>query len=207
MIIKRIMAGPLGANCYVIGCPETKEGGVIDPGGSDREIIEEIESESLEVKWVINTHAHSDHIAGNDFVLKETGAKLAIHENDVKFLLDPNLNLSAFTGGRISGPEPDWKLVHGDVIEIGNLGFKVLHTPGHSPGCICLHNDKILFSGDTIFREGIGRPDLPGGDQKTLINSIKWCLEELDDETTIYPGHGEKTSVKHEKANNPFLMF
>ncbi|UMZ73245.1 MBL fold metallo-hydrolase [Natranaerofaba carboxydovora] len=207
MIIKRIMAGPLGANCYVIGCEETKEGAIIDPGGRDKEIIDQVEKEGLEIKWVINTHAHSDHIAGNEYVLDHTGAKLVIHEDDEKFLMSPNLNLSSFTGDHIEGPEPDRKVVDGDVIEFGNISLKVLHTPGHSPGCICLLKDDVLFSGDTIFREGIGRPDLPGGNQNTLLNSIKTVLDKLDDDTVIYPGHGEATSVKHEKKNNPFLML
>ena len=205
MIIKKILVGSMGANCYVVGCEETKKAAVLDPGGEPREILDFVEKNGLTVLYIIDTHGHIDHIAGNDQMREATGAKLLIHELDANMLENPKLNLSAFMGYEGRFKPADQLLTDGDVIEIGTVNLEVIHTPGHTRGGICLVTEGAVFTGDTLFSSSIGRTDFPGGDYDTIINSIKTKLVPLGDELAVYPGHMGASTIAQERKHNPFL--
>ncbi len=204
-----VAKGLVETNCYIAACPETKEAAVIDPGAfSPKEvqtILDIIKQHGLSVKYIINTHGHIDHIAGNRALLKETGAKLCIHADDADMLTSARQNGSEMFGMDIVSPPPDRLLSDGDVIMLGRLEMKVLHTPGHTPGGIGLLVDGTLFSGDTLFAGSVGRTDLPGGSETEIIRSIKEKLMVLPDDTSVRPGHGPRTTIGAEREENPFL--
>lgn len=205
MILKCIVVGSFGANCYVIGCEETKEAAVIDPGGEVKVILNELKQKGLDLKYIINTHGHIDHIGGNDELREATGAKLMIHELDAPMLAEPRMNFSGMMG-RSHGFKPaDTLLSEGDVIEVGNVKLEVLHTPGHTRGGICLSTKGMVFTGDTLFNESIGRTDFPGGNYEDIINSIMVKLMPFPDETIVHPGHMGSSTIGHERRYNPFL--
>ena len=206
MKVKKLEVGPMLANCYIVWCEETREALVIDPGGEGRRILAEATGEQLEIKYVVNTHGHIDHIAANAEICSATGAKLMIHEDDASLLNNSSLNLSMFTGSPVQGWRPDILLHEGEEITCGKqVHLKVLHTPGHTPGGICLQSEDLIFSGDSLFAESIGRTDFPGGSYTALIESIKNKIMVLDDAYLVYPGHGPATTVGYERAHNPFL--
>ncbi|MGB9791229.1 MAG: MBL fold metallo-hydrolase [Thermacetogeniaceae bacterium] len=205
MEIKTLAVGPLAANCYIIWCGQTKEALVIDPGGEGSRILAEIAKEGLHVRYIVNTHGHIDHIAANNQVKEETQAKLLIHPDDAPLLTDPELNLSAYTGRPFRSLPSDMMIADGDEIAVGNLRFVVLHTPGHTPGSICLKAEGVLFTGDTLFAGSIGRTDFPGGSYRQILESIKNKILPCGDNCIVYPGHGPSTSVGYERENNPFL--
>lgn len=182
-------------NTYLVG-DEAGKIAIIDPGTKNKEIINIINDFELEPEKIINTHTHFDHIGGNEFLKKEYILKIAIHKSEKGFLNNPAKNLSDLLGNEIISPEADLFLEDGDMIELGTNQFKVIHTPGHSPGGIALYNkdNKILFSGDTIFKTGVGRFDFSSSDKEKLIKSIKKLLK-LDDDVIVYPGHGGKTTI------------
>ena len=192
MIIKMFTFGMYLTNCYVVGCEETKEAIVIDPGfDRDREaeeVLKFIEQNDLHVKYIINTHGHADHTAGNGIIKKATGALILIHEKDAILPADRRLR-------------------DGDVIQMGRFKLVVLHTPGHSKGGISLLGDKVVFTGDTLFAGSIGRTDLPGGSFEEIMRSIKTKLVTLPDSFKAYPGHGPPTTIGEEKKHNPFLQM
>jgi hydroxyacylglutathione hydrolase len=199
--------GSLGTNCYIVFDEETREAAVIDPGGSVGELLGVVGAEKLTVKYIINTHGHADHVMANLRVKDATGAPILIHAADAGMLTSGQLNLSAWIGGSVSCGPADTLLNDGDVIEISpNLALTVIHTPGHTPGGICLKTDGVLFSGDTLFAESIGRTDFPGGSYSQLITNIKEKLLVLDDGVKVYPGHGPATSIGREKKMNPFIQ-
>jgi glyoxylase-like metal-dependent hydrolase (beta-lactamase superfamily II) len=197
--------GPLQTNCYIVGCEETKEGAIIDPGGDARHILDEVERLGLKIKYVINTHGHFDHTLANKEVVNATGAPLSIHSADAPMLTQGG---GAFFFGIMgkASPPADTILEEGQVLTLGNVELKVLHTPGHSPGSICLYNEEegVLFDGDVLFNMGMGRYDLPGGNYRILMQSIQRLLA-LPDETMVYPGHGPSTTIGRERRSNPFL--
>jgi hydroxyacylglutathione hydrolase len=197
--------GPLQTNCYIVGCEDTKEGAIIDPGGDAKRILAEVERLGLKIKYIINTHGHFDHTLANKGVVKATGASLAIHSADAPALTEGG---GAFFFGVIgkASPPADTILEEGQVLTLGRIELKVLHTPGHSPGSICLYSEEegVLFDGDVLFNAGMGRYDLPGGDYRVLMESIKRLLT-LPDDTIVYPGHGPATTIGHERRSNPFL--
>lgn len=205
MIIKMLQVGSLQTNCYIVGCEDTKEGAIIDPGGDAKRILAEVERLGLKIKYVINTHGHFDHTLANKGVVKATGASLAIHSADAPLLTQGG---GAFFFGMMgkASPPADTILEEGQVLTLGQIGLKVLHTPGHSPGSICLYSEKegVLFDGDVLFNMGMGRYDLPGGNGSVLMESIRRLLT-LPNETTVYPGHGPPTTIGHERRSNPFL--
>ncbi len=208
MIVKRLVVGPLQTNCYLAGCQETREGAIIDPGGDPQAILVEVEKAKLVIKYIVNTHCHFDHILANGDLMEATGAPLVIHRAEAP-MLRAGGGASLF-GLRVHDSPPANVLVdEGDVITLGRIELKVLHTPGHSPGGISLYNqaEGILFSGDTLFNMGIGRTDLPGGDFHTLMESIKTKILTLPDETVVYSGHGPQTTVGQEKRDNPFILY
>jgi glyoxylase-like metal-dependent hydrolase (beta-lactamase superfamily II) len=193
-------------NCYVVGCEETKVGAVIDPGGHPDRILAEVDRHELAVHYVLNTHAHFDHTDANGAILEATGAKLAIHPEDLS-ILQASGGAALFGVAANTSPSPNLELHDGDKLDVGSLCFQVLHTPGHTPGHVCFYerDEGVLFDGDVLFRRGIGRTDLPQGDYQQLFNSIKHVLFALPDETVVYSGHGPATTIGEEKRLNPWL--
>lgn len=205
MIFAVMSVGSYGANCYLIGCEQTKEGAVIDPGDEGHRIVAKAKELGLNIKSIILTHGHIDHISAVDEVKKATGAKILIHQDEAQMLVDGNKNLSNYLGNTRGYSPADVLLKDGDLFKVGNLEVKALHTPGHTQGGICLDIEGIIISGDTLFEDSIGRSDFPGGSHKVLINSIKTKLLPYPDETKVYPGHGPSTSIGYERVNNPFF--
>lgn len=211
MIIKMLTVGALGTNCYIVGCSETKEALIIDPG-FDREaeahrVLREVGQRVLRVRYIVNTHGHPDHTSGNGVIKKATGAPILIHEYDAPMLTEAGRSLARLFGLR-TGSSPADKMLHdGDVIQIGWVTFKVLHTPGHSKGSISLLGDDVVFTGDTLFAGSIGRYDLPGGSFQEIMLSIKKRLATMPDHVRVYPGHGPISTIGEEKRNNPFLLM
>jgi len=205
MILKCLAVGYLKANCYIVGDEETNEVMVIDPGAEVEKIYNIIHDNEYTVKYILLTHGHADHISAVKSLKEKTNAKVVIHKDDSDALLDSKLNLSMYMGFHSIQAPADIKLVHNEELTVGKYRFKIMHTPGHTPGGICILTDHILFTGDTLFHESIGRTDLPGGDYQTLLSSIKEYLMNLDDGIVVYPGHGEKTTIGHERLYNSFL--
>jgi len=195
----------MGANCYVIGCEKTKEAAVIDPGGDVDKIIDNLNDQGLTLKYIINSHGHFDHIAGNDKLREATGAELLIHELDGEMLENAKLNLSSFMGFNKQFRPADRLLQDGDSVKVGEIKLQVLHTPGHTRGGISLFTEGAVFTGDTLFNGSIGRTDFPGGDFEALISSIKSKLLSLSDDTGVYPGHMGHSTIAYERKYNPFL--
>ena len=175
---------------------------IIDPGGEAGRILEAAEGLGLSIVLIVATHTHKDHVAAVSRVKEITGADYTIHEAEWINRMTPASKLS---GSLRSPPEPDKLIYDGDIIGIGELRFKVLHTPGHSPGGICLQGHGVVFCGDTLFNFSIGRTDFPGGSFEQLMDSIRSKLMTLPDETEVYPGHGPKTTIAIERQWNPFL--
>jgi len=192
MIVKRFKVGWLSTNCYVVGCEETKEAAVIDPGMESKAeaepILDYIKQNGLNIKYVINTHGHPDHIAGNSIIKEATGAPILIHESNPEHV------------------QADRKLHEGDSLQVGSLKLKLLHTPGHTPDGISILADNTVFTEDALFSGSIGRSDFAGGSFPHLINSIKTKLLPLPDSFKVYPGHGPPTTIGNEKRHNPFLQ-
>lgn len=203
--MKTLVVGPLEVNCYILHEEETREAVAIDPGGSEEAVWRCIEEAGLDLKAILNTHAHGDHIGAVEFLREKTGAKLYIHEADAPMLLDARKNLSAFLGTPIMTQPADVLLKGGEVLNIGGMKFTVLHTPGHSPGGVCYLMEDRLFSGDTLFAESVGRTDFPGSSAKDLMTSVREKLLVLPDEIKVYCGHGPETTIGHERKCNPYL--
>ena len=201
MLIKKIVVGPLESNCYLFGDETTKEIFVIDPGGDYREIKSVIDKDCLKPKAVINTHGHGDHIGAN----KEFNVPVWIHRLDADFLMDPSKNLSGAFGFLLKTKTASRLLEDGDVLNIGKYSLEVIHTPGHTPGSICLKAEDVVFTGDTLFCEGVGRTDFAYGSEEDIMSSTKEKLFTLKDSYIIYPGHGPSSTIRNEKANNPFI--
>jgi len=204
MILKKLVVGPLASNCYIIGSESNKEGMIIDPGDEAEVILSQVKDLGLEIRSIVLTHGHIDHIGALKEVKKATGAEVAIHTDEAKSL--QGQSSSTLLGLSYPTPlPPDRLLQDGDSLDIGDLHFLVLHTPGHSPGGICPLGEGVVFSGDTLFNCGIGRTDLPGGNSSQLMNSIHTKLMVLPDSTIVYPGHGPETTIGAERRGNPFL--
>ena len=196
--------GPLQANCHIVGCEDTKKAAVIDPGGDTDRILLALAKEKLTLTAIINTHGHFDHVAGNPALKKATGADLMIHPLDAPLLRQAAKSAAQWGLKVDNSPQPDRLLNDGDTIVVGSITLTVLHTPGHSPGGICLWTDRVVFVGDTLFDGSIGRSDFPGGDLHILITSIRTKLFALPDDVAVYPGHMTTTTIEREKKFNPF---
>ncbi|WP_409227400.1 MBL fold metallo-hydrolase [Gudongella sp. SC589] len=204
MIVKRLQAGVYAANCYIIH-NEDGDGVVVDPAGDIDDIIKYLDGNDVKVAAIVLTHGHGDHIGGVMELREKLSVPVMIHSDDEDMVGDSALNLStAMPMGDVYF-KPDILLEDGSVIKVGNKEIKVIHTPGHTKGGICLLVDGILITGDTLFQGSIGRTDLYGGDFDTLMNSIMERLMILPEETVVYPGHGGQSTIGVEKRNNPFI--
>jgi glyoxylase-like metal-dependent hydrolase (beta-lactamase superfamily II) len=197
--------GPIMANCYILGCEDTKEAVVIDPGDDADQILLKLADLKLKVKYIINTHGHFDHVGANRRMKEATGAQLLIHAQDAPMLDHLSQAAASFGLRSENSPQPDKTVDDGDIIKFGNISLKVLHSPGHSPGGISLYTKGYVFVGDTLFQGSIGRTDLPGGNFNTLKNSIQNKLFVLEDSTRVFTGHGPETTIGREKRYNPFV--
>ena len=210
LIYQTVVAkGLVDTNCYLLACSETQKAMIIDPGAFNSAEVDNIlgiiSQHGLKPEYILNTHGHIDHIAGNEQVKQNTNARILIHSKDAGIILSGMMNGSFMFGQEVASPPADSQLEDGQTIELGNLSIKVIHTPGHTPGCICLYVDGVLFSGDTLFAGSIGRTDLPGGSEKQIIQSIKQKLMILPEDTLVRPGHGPRTTIGKEKKDNPFI--
>lgn len=212
MKVLKIPVTPFGMNCYIYFDESTKEGVIFDPAAYDLEeentIKKIIEDNGIKIKYIINTHGHIDHILGNKFAKDYFNVPILMHEKDMSFY-DKVMNQAALYGlDIIQPPAVDEFIDENSKIKVGDIEFKILHTPGHSPGSLTFIDDvnKNIFSGDVIFKDSIGRTDLPFGDLEVLMHSINNVLfPAVKDDYTIHPGHMDITTVGREKQNNPFL--
>ncbi|MDY6893464.1 MAG: MBL fold metallo-hydrolase [Chloroflexota bacterium] len=208
MIIKELVVGPFGSNCFIVGSETTKEAMIIDPGADANHIVDAANDLGLSIVLIVATHNHMDHIGALRPVKDATNADYAVHEADLETKMPAVFArmMGPLMGGSLKAPpKPDRLLHDGDIIEVGDLKFTVLHTPGHTPGGISLLGDGVVFSGDTLFNFGIGRTDMPGGSFSILMHSIATKLMVLPDDTIVYPGHGPRTTIGIERKRNPFL--
>lgn len=206
MILRTLSVGMNQTNCYIVAAADTRRAVVIDPGDEGDRIVGDIERNALDVRYVLLTHAHFDHIGGVARVVDVTGARLGIHPNEQP-LLAARGGASLWGLSVEASPPPDVDLSDGQTIEVGTLELQVLFTPGHSPGGVTFYeaNHGVAFVGDLLFSRGVGRTDLPGGDHSKLMHSIKEVIFGLPDETVVYPGHGPETTVGEEKRSNPWV--
>ena len=205
MIIKTLAVGPIMANCFILGCEETLEAAVIDPGDEADRILFALAESNLTTKLIINTHGHFDHVGANKRLNEVTGAPILIHPRDTPMLSQLANSAAAWGMKADNSPAPDRELQDGDEVTFGKMTLKVLHTPGHTPGGISLYTDNEVFVGDTLFAGSIGRTDFPGGSFETLRESIQQKLFKLSDDLKVYPGHNQATTIGMEKRNNPFV--
>ena len=206
MKIDVITVGPLEENCIIVYCEKHRVAIVVDPGDSGKRIIDYIEDKQLIPKLILNTHCHADHVGGIAALVEHFDIPFLCHKDDEFLLTDPSQRELAEYVGLKPSPENDANVDDGEVVDLcDDFSIKVIHTPGHTPGGVSLLADGRLITGDTLFQNSIGRSDLPGGDHETLIASIKDKLLVLPDETVVYPGHGDTTTIGGEKAHNPFL--
>lgn len=205
MFLQKMALGVYGVNCYVLGDDKTSEAAVIDPGGEAEKIIKVLEDNELQLKYIILTHGHGDHIGGLQELSEKTNTPIYMHEKDLYLLRDKNKNYSAVMGGPVIEMSTDTFVEDGEVLELGNYKLNIIHTPGHTQGGICIHVDNYIFTGDTLFANSIGRTDLDGGDYELIIRSIKEKLMVLNEDTTVFPGHGPASKIGIEKMTNPYI--
>ena len=205
--IVTLVVGPIMENCYIIYDEKSLEGIIVDPGDEADRILTAVKNLNLTIRYIVNTHAHADHIGANKEIGEKLKAKLAVHADDAAMLTDPQLNLSVagYMGRLIISQPADILLHEGDIIVFGNCEFKVVHTPGHTPGGICLVGENVVISGDSLFAGSIGRTDFPTGSMTDLISSLKEKIMTLDPNMQVFPGHGRTTNIGWEKQNNPYL--
>ena len=207
MKIKALTVGPIMENCYILYDENTLEGIIVDPGDDATDILSVVNSLKLTIKYIVDTHGHADHIGANEELHAKLNAKLAIHPADEPMLTDPQLNLSdcGYMGRKIISPVADVLLHEGDIISFGSCNLKVVHTPGHTPGGICLVGEGVVISGDSLFAGSIGRTDFSNGSMHDLIENLKAKILTLDSSYKVYPGHGGATTIGYERRANPYL--
>lgn len=208
MFLQQLEVGNLSVFAYLLG----EAGGealVIDPADEVDEILALAGRQKMKIQYILNTHAHVDHIMGNRAMKEKTGAKILIHEEDAPLLSKTPQGTLALFGARPS-PPADQTVKDGEILQVGNIALRILHTPGHSPGGICVHVDQMVFTGDTLFVGAVGRTDLPGGSWPLMLQSIRTKLLTLPEETVVYPGHNygltPASTIGQERVQNPFLQ-
>jgi len=208
MFLEQIQVGQMMVFAYLLGDPQSGEALVIDPAAETEDIFALAKKNNLKIKYIVNTHGHVDHTSGNSDMKRLTGAQIIVHEDDARRLTNTPASTLAMFNAKPS-PPADITVREGDQIRVGDITLNVLHTPGHSEGSMSLYNDGIVFTGDTLFVEAVGRTDFPGGSWDVMYQSIQTKLFRLPDETRVLPGHnyGRMTSstIGHEKKHNPFL--
>lgn len=197
--------GPLETNCYLLTEHVSRQTMVVDPAEEADFLISHLQALNTECVLIVLTHGHYDHIGALSDLAKATGAQVAIHQADHAMLLQPESNFSSFMGVQYKYEGETRLLQDNDTVSIGDKTIKVLHTPGHTPGGICLLADDFLISGDTLFQLGVGRTDFPGGNSQALIQSIQEKLLKLPEGLPVFPGHGPSTTIGNEKRGNPYL--
>ncbi len=203
MIVKSIAVGPLQANCIIVADEPSKKAIIVDPGDEPDRIIDIINDMGLTVECIVCTHGHFDHMGVVSDIKKETGARVAIHRDELT-VYKGSKDMAAMWGFSMdSVPEPDILLCEGDTVVVGDLNLAVLHTPGHSPGGICLYGENTVITGDTLFQGSVGRTDFYGGDMEKLKQSFRRLMA-LPEDTKVFPGHGPATTIGHEKKWNMF---
>jgi len=207
MIINSIVVSQFQTNCYIIGNEEASSGVIIDPGDESGKILNLIEKNNFNIKYILHTHGHIDHIGGTAKLKEITGARTFLHRDDLSLYENVEVQGEAFGIMIDVAPKIDEFFKEGDKINFNGIIIEIIHTPGHSPGSVCFKIGNKLFSGDTLFNMGIGRTDLWGGSFSKIMKSINEKLFTLNDNTIVYPGHGQKTTIGYEKANNPFINF
>ena len=205
MLLHQFVTGPLETNTYLVADRAAGEALVIDPGGDPAEILAFLANERLTCRLIVNTHGHFDHISGNRALKSATGASLLVHAEDLPLLTEAASHARFFMMRAENSPPADVLLADQDVVRVGSVELRVLHTPGHSPGGITLVAPGVAFCGDLVFYGSVGRTDLPGGSEKVLLDSIRRHIMTLPDDTVLYPGHGPDTTVGLEKRQNPFF--
>jgi hydroxyacylglutathione hydrolase len=208
MRIQQMTVGMMGVCCYIVSCKETGAGVIIDPGGNEDNILAACQSGEITVKYIVNTHGHPDHVCGNKRLKDATNAEIIMHAADAEFFEQDSVAQFFAQLGLSGSPPVDKKVVDGDIIVFGRESLTVIHTPGHTPGGICLYSAPHLFTGDTLFAGGVGRTDFPGGSTQQLLDSIQNRLLSLPLDTIVWPGHGyggERSTISQEKSSNPFL--
>lgn len=198
-------AGIYAANCYIVFSKNTRKGIVIDPGGDVDDIIHDLKINNIEVEYIVLTHGHGDHIGGVKELKEKLNVPVVIHKEEADMLSNADLNLTSIMSMKKTELIPEKTVEDGEKITFGDLEGKIIHTPGHTKGGMCILVQDNLFCGDTIFKGSVGRSDLYGGDYETLIKSIKEKILTLPDETRLFPGHGQSTTVEYERNTNPFL--
>lgn len=208
MILDQFVVGSMAVCSYIVGCEDTKKAAIVDPGGDEDLLLAEIEKRGLSLQYIIATHGHPDHVCGNRKLQEASGAKIIMHSADVEFFEQPEVKGYFSMLGLEPSPPVDIIVNEGDDITIGNVTLHVLHTPGHTPGGICLYAAPHLITGDTLFVGGLGRTDFPGGSHPELLESIRTKLLVLPKETVVWPGHGyggSQSTIGIEATSNPFL--
>lgn len=203
MIIEQILVTGMAVFCYLVADREGGEGVLIDPAGELDRVFAAVDGHGVKIKYIINTHGHFDHTSGNEEAMKRTGAPLLIHGADIPKLGSLTSRFFSRTMGGKTSPKPEGGLADGDVIEFGRANLRVIHTPGHSEGSVCLYAPGHVFTGDTLFTEGMGRTDLPDGSMKKIMDSIRNRILKLPDDTVVWPGHHygrhPRSTVKEQK--------
>lgn len=209
MRIDQLTVGMMQVCCYLVCCEKTGEAVVIDPGGDEDRILDLCRRRKATVRYIIATHGHPDHVCGNARLREETGAPIVMHRDDAVFFWQPEVIDYFSILGLPQSPRPDRLVDDGDIIGFGSEQLQVIHTPGHTPGGICLYSKPHCFTGDTLFAGGVGRTDFPGGSTTELLNSIRSRLLILPEDTVVWPGHGyegNKSTIGRESRSNPFLV-
>ncbi len=210
MKILQILVGQMAVFAYVVGCEQTGEALVIDPAGDEEQIVDEAQKQGLTIKKIVNTHGHPDHTCGNARLKELTGATIVVHQDDAEGMVSPSAAQFAQMLGCAGTPPADETVKDGDVIKVGQeVELTVLHTPGHTPGGMCLYTPGHVFTGDTLFVSGVGRTDLPGGSWPVMLKAITERILSLPDDTVVWPGHhygpSPTSTVKNERETNGFL--
>ena len=203
MIIKKLPLGNMPTNCYILADEKTKECAVFDPADEVERIISELEGYKL--KYIVLTHMHIDHVMALDKLKEITSALAVVHKEDATCMNNDNFTLAKFFGTTSPETQADIIAEDGDTFRLGDCELKIIHTPGHTKGSMCIYCDGILISGDTLFAQSVGRSDFPGGSHSELVNSIKTKLFILPDDTKVYSGHSGVTTIGTEKMYNPFV--